>query len=436
MGFQRGCAPLAESRGSASGQVWAAAQQQWTKGANGLGQTAKARPRAAKPAKPKKKNVYVALLQGWMREQAPMDWTFAGIVLILVIFGLVILFSASYAYAYYRFKGDSFHFIRPQSIFAVMGVVVMYAASRVDYHIYHKFAWPVMLLALVLLVIVLFMEPINNARRWISIKHLGTFQPSEIAKFAVVLLFAHIISINHKQMKKFSYGVLPFLVILAPIAVLMVLEPHLSGTILILGIGAIMMFVGGTGLIWFGLAIVLVAAAIVGAVVLVPDLVPYAMERIESWQNPWLDPLGDGHQVIQSMYAIGTGGLTGVGIGNSKQKHLYLPEPQNDFIFPIVCEELGFIGALVVIALFVALLLRGLYIAWHAKDKFGSMLVVGIITQVTMQAVLNIAVVTKTIPNTGISLPFFSYGGTSLLLLLGEMGVVLSVSRQGNEERV
>lgn len=365
-----------------------------------------------------------------------MDWPFAGIVLILVVFGLVILFSASYAYAYYRFKGDSFHFIRPQAIFAVLGIAVMYVASRVDYHIFHLFAWPLMLVSIVLLIIVLFMDPLNNATRWISIPGLGTFQPSEIAKFSVVVLFAHIISINHKQMKKFSYGVFPFLVILAPIVVLMLLEPHLSGTILIVGIGGIMMFVGGTGLIWFGLALVLLVVAIAGVVILFPNVVPYAMERIESWQNPWLDPLGDGHQVIQSMYAIGSGGLTGVGIGNSKQKHLYLPEPQNDFIFPVLCEELGFIGALVVIALFVALLLRGLYIAWYAKDKFGSMLVVGIVVQVTMQAVLNIAVVTKTIPNTGISLPFFSYGGTSLLLLLGEMGVVLSVSRQGKEERV
>ena len=161
------------------------------------------------------------------------------------------------------------------------------------------------------------------------------------------------------------------------------------------------MFVGGTGLVWFGLAIAGVVAGVAGAVVLVPDLVPYAMSRIESWQNPWLDAQGDGHQIIQSMYAIGSGGLTGLGIGNSKQKHLYLPEPQNDFIFSVVCEELGFIGALLVIFLFVALLLRGIYVAWHAKDKFGSMLVVGVIVQVTLQAVLNIAVVTKTIPNTG-----------------------------------
>ncbi|MEG2435381.1 MAG: FtsW/RodA/SpoVE family cell cycle protein, partial [Ruthenibacterium sp.] len=166
-----------------------------------------------------------------------------------------------------------------------------------------------------------------------------------------------------------------------------------------------------------------------------PDLVPYAMSRVESWQDPFADALGKGHQIIQSLYAIGSGGLFGRGIGNSLQKHLYVPEPQNDFIFSILCEELGFIGAVLVILLFIALFLRGLHIAYHAKDKFGSMLVVGIVVQVTLQALLNIAVVTKTIPNTGISLPFFSYGGTSLMMLLGEMGIVLAVSRQAANEK-
>ena len=387
-------------------------------------------PEAAKKLK-RKSEARIRLLS-----QPPLDWPLAIIVLTLVVFGLVMLFSASYATAYYRFKGDSFHFIRQQALFAAVGVVVMFVASHVDYHIFHKFAWPIMAVTVVLLIVVLFMPELNGAKRWIFLPIGGNLQPSEVAKFAVIVLFAHIISINHKRMKTFAYGVLPFGVILGVIAGLMLLEPHLSGTVLILGIGGLMMFVGGTGLVWFGLAIAGVVAGVAGAVVLVPDLVPYAMSRIESWQNPWLDAQGDGHQIIQSMYAIGSGGLTGLGIGNSKQKHLYLPEPQNDFIFSVICEELGFIGALLVIFLFVALLLRGIYVAWHAKDKFGSMLVVGVIVQVTLQAVLNIAVVTKTIPNTGISLPFFSYGGTSLLMLLGEMGVVLSVSRQGGAEKV
>ncbi len=306
----------------------------------------------------------------WLRSQPQMDWPLAIFVVTLVFFGLVMLFSASYATAYYRFKGDSFRFIRQQAVFAFAGLIVMYIASRVDYHIFHRLAWPLMALTIVLLIIVLFMPELNHAKRWIILPVGGNLQPSEVAKFAVIVLFAHIISVNHKKMKTFSYGVLPFLVILAVIAGLMILEPHLSGTILILGIGGLMMFVGGTGLIWFGLAIVGVIAAVGGAVVLFPDLVPYAMSRIESWQNPWADALGDGHQIIQSLYAIGSGGLTGLGIGNSKQKHLYLPEPQNDFIFSVVCEELGFIGALLVIFLFAALLLRGIYVAWHAKDKF------------------------------------------------------------------
>ena len=228
-----------------------------------------------------------------------IDWPFAIIVLILVAFGLVMVFSASYATALYRFD-DSFKFIRQQAIFAFGGVIVMFFVGyKIDYHILHRFAWPLMLGALALLVIVLFMEPLNGARRWIVIPSLGTLQPSEVAKFAVIVLFAHIISINHKRMKKFSYGVLPFAVILIIIAGLMLMEPHLSGTVLIMGIGASMMFVGGTGIIWFVLAVLGAVAGVAGAVVFKPDLVPYALERIETRQNTWLDSLGSGPQTHQ-----------------------------------------------------------------------------------------------------------------------------------------
>ena len=368
--------------------------------------------------------------------RGPLDLPFLMLTMLLLGVGLIMMFSASFATAYYN-DGDPLVYIKNQAVYAAAGVVVMFLVSKINYQTFRLLSVPGIVAAILLLVLAL--SPLgvelNEVKRWVRIGPIQ-FQPSEVAKFAVIVLFAHIISINHKRMKTFAYGVLPFVVILGVIAGLMLLEPHLSGTVLILGIGGLMMFVGGTGLVWFGLAIAGVVAGVAGAVVLVPDLVPYAMSRIESWQNPWLDAQGDGHQIIQSMYAIGSGGLTGLGIGNSKQKHLYLPEPQNDFIFSVICEELGFIGALLVIFLFVALLLRGIYVAWHAKDKFGSMLVVGVIVQVTLQAVLNIAVVTKTIPNTGISLPFFSYGGTSLLMLLGEMGVVLSVSRQGGAEKV
>ncbi len=359
----------------------------------------------------------------------PFDWPLAIIVLTLVVFGLVMVFSSSYATGIYR-KDDAFVFIRKQIVFAFIGLAAMIAASVVDYHIFHRFAWPIMGVTLILLVIVLFMPAINNAKRWITIPGIGTLQPSDVAKFAVIVLFAHIISVNHDKMKRFSYGVLPFITIMGVIAGLMLLEPHLSGTVLIFGIGAIMMFVGGTGLLWFGIAIGGVSAAVVGALVLMPDLVPYVESRLNYWIDPFSDALGKGHQTIQSMYAIASGKLFGKGIGNSVQKHLYVPEPQNDFIFAITCEELGFVGAMLVIGLFVALLLRGLYIAVKAKDKFGSLLVVGVIMQITLQAALNIAVVTNLIPNTGISLPFFSAGGTSLTMLMGEIGVVLSVSRQ------
>ena len=360
---------------------------------------------------------------------APVDLPFLVLVLALVAFGLVMLFSASYAVALYR-RGDAYAYIRPQLLYAALGLAAMWLASRVDYHLYHKLAWPVLGVSLVLLTVVLFMPEYNGCKRWLVIPGVGTLQPSEIAKFAVVLAFAHIISLNASRMQSFAVGVLPFALVLGAVAVLMLLEPHLSGTLLILGIGAVLMFVGGTALKWFLLAGVSAVGAVGAAVAVMPDLVPYAAARLASWLDPFADPLGDGHQTIQSLYAIGSGGATGLGLGNSRQKHLFVPEPQNDFIFSIVCEELGFVGALAVIALFVLLLLRGITLAVRAPDRFGGLLVVGFVVQVAMQAALNIAVVTNTIPNTGISLPFFSSGGTSLMMLLGEMGVVLSVSRQ------
>ena len=356
------------------------------------------------------------------------DIPFLLILLLLLSYGLIMLFSAGYAVALYR-RGDAYTYIRPQLLFAALGVLAMYAASLVDYHVWHRLAWPMLGISLLLLAIVLFMPEYNGCKRWIVLPGLGTLQPSEIAKFSIVLVFSHIISLNHDRMKSFSTGVVPFALILGVVTVLMLLEPHLSGTVLILSIGAVLMFVGGTGLRWFMLAGAGGAAAIGTAIVLMPELVPYAADRLNSWLDPFADPLGDGHQTIQSLYAIGSGGAAGLGLGNSRQKHLFVPEPQNDFIFSILCEELGFLGACAVILLFSALLWRGITLAAHAPDRFGALLVVGFVVQVALQAVLNIAVVTNTIPNTGISLPFFSSGGTSLMMLLGEMGIVLSVSR-------
>lgn len=369
--------------------------------------------------------------RGLLRPLPAMDLPFLILVLTLVGFGLVMLYSASSAVALYR-RGDAWAYVRPQLLYAAVGIGAMWAASRVDYHIYHKLAWPLLGLSMVLLTAVLFMPEYNGCKRWLVLPGLGTLQPSEIAKFAVVLVFAHIISLNHDRMQTFATGVLPFMVILGAVTVLMLLEPHLSGTLLILGIGAVLMFVGGTGLKWFALAGIAGAGAIAAAVVLLPELVPYAMGRLSSWRDPFADPLGEGHQTIQSLYAIASGGAAGLGLGNSRQKYLYVPEPQNDFIFSILCEELGFVGAALTVVLFLLLFLRGMSIAVRARDKFGALLAVGFVVQVVLQAVLNIAVVTNTIPNTGISLPFFSSGGTSLMMLLGEMGIVLSVSRQAD----
>ena len=365
-------------------------------------------------------------------ERNGIDLTFLFLVLILLSIGLIMMFSASYASSYYE-TGDSFYYIKRQLLFAVVGVVMMLAIANIDYHILHRFAFLIYAGTLFLLVVVLIVPTREDAKRWINLG-FTTFQPSELAKFAIVLIFAHLISVNYERMKNPRYGVWPFLVLLGVVVMLMLLEPHLSGTVLIVSIGVVMMFVGGTDLKWFMLGGVLIGVAIIAAV-LIPGVVPYAMDRLQYWIDPWSDPQNKGFQTIQSLYAIGSGGLMGVGIGNSRQKHLYLPEPHNDFVFSVVCEELGFIGATLIILLFVLLIWRGYVVAMRCRDRFGSMLAVGLTTQVGVQTVLNIAVVSNTIPNTGISLPFFSYGGTALVMLLCEMGVILSVSRQTNIEK-
>ena len=380
---------------------------------------------AARPAgKTRKKRIRA--------EKGGIDLTFMFLVLILLAIGLIMLFSASYASAYYE-TGNSFYYISRQLLFAIVGIIGMFVVANIDYHILHRFAFLIYIGTVFLLILVLFVHTREDARRWIPLG-FTTFQPSELAKFAVVLIFAHLISTNYDRMKDPKYGVWPFLALMGIVVLLMLLEPHLSGTILILSIGIIMMFVGGTDLKWFMIGGLLLAAAVV-VIVLIPGVIPYAMSRIQHWRDPWIDPQGKGFQTIQSLYAIGSGGLIGVGIGNSRQKHLYLPEPQNDFIFSVVCEELGFIGATLIILVFVLLIWRGYVIAMRCRDRFGSMLAIGLTTQVGVQTILNIAVVSNTIPNTGISLPFFSSGGTALVMLLAEMGVILSVSRQTNLEK-
>ncbi len=365
-------------------------------------------------------------------ENSSMDLTFLVLVLLLLVFGLVMMFSASYAYAYY-YEGNSFHYIARQLVWAALGLAAMFTFSRVNFRIWRKLAWPLFPLTVVLLVLVYFMPTINDAHRWVIIGGFQ-FQPSELAKFSLVLLFAHLLCSNEKKLGQFKYGIFPFAVILAVYAGLIVKEPHLSATILLVSMGAIMLVVGGLPGKWIATGVGLVGAG-AGAVFLVPSLRARAMERINIWLDPSIDPLGVGFQPLQSLYAIGSGGLMGSGIGNSLQKYLFLPEPQNDFVFSVACEELGFVGALLIILLFSLLIWRGFTIAIKCRDRFGSMITVGFIAQVGVQAILNIAVVTNTIPATGISLPFFSYGGTALAILLGEMGIVLSVSRQTTLEK-
>lgn len=367
-----------------------------------------------------------------------MDVTFLVIVLVLLSIGLVMMFSASYASAYY-YEGNSLHYISRQLPFALLGIVFMLVASKINYHIYRVLALPAYIFSVLLLVLVLFTEETTKGvRRWIYIGSFS-FQPSEIAKFAIVILFAHlIISMGPAKMRTFRYGIVPFLGILAPVVFLMIKEPHLSGTLLICAFAAVMLFIGGIHFGWFvlGGAVVLTVLA---AVVINPDLLTvfakYAGTRIEVWLDPTSDPLNAGFQTLQSLYAIGSGGLMGTGIGGSRQKYLYLPEPYNDFIFSIVCEELGFVGATLIICLFGLLVWRGFVIAARCRSRFGALVAAGLTAQVGIQTILNIAVVTNTMPNTGISLPFFSYGGTSLVMLLAEMGIVLAVSRDSTIEK-
>ena len=363
-----------------------------------------------------------------------LDMPFFFINMAILVIGLIMLFSASYPNAYYYKHGDSYYFIRSQLIWAVIGVVAMIAISYFDYHHLHKFAVPVLGLSFILLVVVLFMPMVNGVHRWIPLGPIG-FQASEITKFAIVLSFAHFISINFKKMGTFKYGILPYGIILARTAFLLYLEPHISCLIIVVLLAGGMLYIGGVKLRWFGMVLAIALAA-VGYVVLFTDKLGYANGRVQGWLDPFTsNPNVDTWQTKQGLYAIGSGGLWGLGLGQSRQKYLYIPEPQNDFIFSVVCEELGFIGALIILILFAMLIWRGIIISMRAKDKFGALLGIGLTAQVGLQVILNIFVVTNTIPNTGISLPFFSYGGTSLVMLLAQMGIVLSISRTSRIEK-
>ena len=360
---------------------------------------------------------------------------FLGLTIALLTIGLIMLFSASYPYAYY-YKDSSYYYFIRQILFAVAGLVAMLLMSKINYKILKAIYKPVFVVTIALLVIVLFHHTnVQNFKRWIPLGPV-TIQPSDLAKFTIILTLAVYISKYYKKMKTMKYGILIPIGIIAIFCGLIYLEHHLSCTILMFFIGACLMFAGGSDwkLFAFGLAVIVLLGFLV---VSFPTLIEnYAGKRIVAWLDKDYDPLNGRWQTNNSLYAIGSGGFFGVGLGNSKQKYLYVSEPQNDFIFSIVCEELGFLGAAIIIALFAALVIRGLIIASRCKDKFGSLLIIGVVAQIGLQVVLNILVVTDTLPNTGFAFPFFSYGGTAIFMLLFEIGVVLSISRKTNQQKV
>mgnify|MGYP000551948419 FL=1 len=364
-----------------------------------------------------------------------IDIPFLGLTIALLTIGLIMLFSASYPYAYY-YKDSSYYYFIRQILFAVAGLVAMLLMSKINYKILKAIYKPVFVVTIALLVIVLFHHTnVQNFKRWIPLGPV-TIQPSDLAKFTIILTLAVYISKYYKKMKTMKYGILIPIGIIAIFCGLIYLEHHLSCTILMFFIGACLMFAGGSDwkLFAFGLAVIVLLGFLV---VSFPTLIEnYAGKRIVAWLDKDYDPLNGRWQTNNSLYAIGSGGFFGVGLRNSKQKYLYVSEPQNDFIFSIVCEELGFLGAAIIIALFAALVIRGLIIASRCKDKFGSLLIIGVVAQIGLQVVLNILVVTDTLPNTGFAFPFFSYGGTAIFMLLFEIGVVLSVSRKTNQQKV
>ncbi|MBR5472546.1 MAG: putative lipid II flippase FtsW [Clostridia bacterium] len=375
--------------------------------------------------------------QNGLFQSGRLDITFLSLVLILLTIGLVMLFSASYAYSL-EYYDNSYKFIVKQALFAGAGLLALFVTSRINYHFWRKISWVVYIGTAFVLLLLLILPPMvsgMSVKRWFAIGPV-TFQPSEIAKFAIIILFSTLIAANQKLMKNYKF-VLFLFGVLGITCLLVVLEPHLSATVLIAAIGVVLIYVGGLDrkVVILGIILAVLGVALV-IITQSTGFISYGADRIKYWLDPWADATGEGFQTIQSLLAIGSGGVLGRGIGQSRQKYLWVPEPHNDFIFSIVCEELGLIGAIVIIILFALLVWRGFTIAMRSSDKFGSMLAIGLTFQVGLQAMLNIWVVTNTIPNTGISLPFFSYGGTSLLILLAEMGIVLSVSRGANVEKV
>ena len=354
----------------------------------------------------------------------PMDFTLLITIIALLGIGLVMVLSASSPSALAE-QADSYYYFKKQLQFGVLGIIAMFAISKIDYRFYQKYykwAWILSFIALVLVKVI--GRTINGSQRWI---YIGSFsiQPSELVKILIIIFYAGILVKNRDELSKFGKGFVKHFFMVLPIIGLLLLQPHFSASVVILGIVAIMMIVAGCKFKHF-----LAASSILIPIVIVIVIIePYRLQRVTTFLDPWQDATGDGWQVIQSLYAIGSGGLFGVGLGESKQKYLYIPEPHNDFIFSIVGEELGFLGCALILILFAILIWRGVLIAMKAPDMFGSLVAVGITTMVAIQVIINVAVVTSSMPATGMPLPFFSYGGTALFILLCEMGILLNISR-------
>ncbi len=362
-----------------------------------------------------------------------VDYPFLILVLLALAVGLTMLYSASFAQsAYDTGYRSTTRYLGKQAVCAGIGLVAMALFSRVPAAVWYRLAWPLYLGSIVLLLSVLVVgESVNGAKRWIQLGGIQ-FQPSELAKFTMILIFGRLTRNYGQRVEHFRWGVLGFGMAMLGILVPLALEKHLSAIMLMGMVGVVMMFVAGTRGRWL-LAGAGAAAAFVAVYV---SLMGYAGNRITAWLHPERDPGDTGYQILQSLYAIGSGGLFGLGLGKSRQKYLYLPFQYNDYIFAVICEELGLFGASAVIALLMALVLRGYWVALHAQDRFSTVLAAGLVTLIAVQTVLNLGVVTNLLPSTGIALPFFSYGGTALAVNLGEMGIVLSISRHRNERKI
>ena len=371
----------------------------------------------------------------WFSVRRGMDMTFLFLVLVLLIIGLIMMFSASYPSSYEE-TGKSLAYLQRQALYAVIGLAAMTFFSYFDYHHLHTFAVFVLIVAVGALVYVL-VVPSNGVKRWISVGSSFTIQASEIAKFAVVLFLAHWGSLHFKKMDTFRYGVLVPALLMGLVGFLLLEEPHYSGIVIIGALVLLMMFISGVKMRYFIIIFAVIAVAVLGLAV--TGNLGYAMTRLDGWGQALIYTADDlwqtTYQTRNSLYAIGSGGFWGLGLGQSRQKYLYIPEVQNDFVFAVVCEELGFIGAAIILCLFALLVWRGITISMRAQDKFGSLLGIGLSAQIGLQVILNIMVITDWLPNTGISLPFFSFGGSSLIMLLAQMGIILSISRTSNLEK-